>query len=79
LTEIRAGGRPTTPEAGGEHRSHHSSHPSRADPSRDPEDALADLLSLFYDWENVCCFSGGSAGLGLDDVMTDRIWFEILC
>jgi len=44
--EIRAGGRPITAEADGKHSSHHSSLPFRADPSRDPEDALADLLSL---------------------------------
>ena len=46
LTENRAGGRPTTAEVGDEHRSHHSSLPFRADPSRDPEDALAGVLSL---------------------------------
>ena len=44
--EIRAGGRPITAEADGKHSSHHSSLPFRADPSRNPEDALADLLSL---------------------------------
>ena len=46
VTEIRAGGRPTTAEADYEHNAHHSSLPFRTDPSRDPEDALADLLSL---------------------------------
>jgi len=46
-TEIQVDGRPTTAEADGEHRSHHSSLPFRADLSRTPEDALADLLSLF--------------------------------
>jgi len=46
VTEIRAVGRPTTAEADGEHSAHHSSLPVRADPSRDPEDAPVDLLSL---------------------------------